>query len=48
MTNYTGLLRAKFKIMFSERMSTRHTIKSAAADIQLLTNVIAAGSIIRR
>ena len=48
MTNYTGLLRVKFKIIFSERMSTRHTVKSAAADIQLLANMIAIGSIIRR
>ena len=28
-------------------MFTQHTIKSAAADIQSLTNAIAAGSIIR-
>ena len=47
MTNYTGPLRAKFEIIFGERMSTRHTVKSAAADIQSLANAIAAGSIIR-
>jgi hypothetical protein len=29
-------------------MSTQHTIKSTAADIQSLANAIAAGSIIRR
>lgn len=48
MTNYTGPLRAKFEITFGERMSTRHTVKSPAADIQSLANAIAEGSIIRR
>ena len=48
MTNYTGPLRAKFEITFGKRMPTRHTVKSAAADIQSLANAIAAGSIIRR
>ena len=46
--NYIGPLCAKFKITFSEWMSTRHTVKSAAVDIQLLTNAIAVGFIIRR
>ena len=47
-TNYTGPLRAKFKITFGKRMSTRYTVKSAAADIQLLANAIATGFIIYR
>jgi hypothetical protein len=45
-TNYTELLYTKFEIMFGKRMSTQYTVKSAAVDIQSLTNMIAAGSII--
>ena len=48
MTNYTGLLYAKFKIIFGEQMSTQYTIKSTTADIQSLANTIAISSIIRR
>ena len=47
-TNYTGPLCTKFEIIFGERMSTQHTVKSPAADIQSLANVIAEGFIIRR
>jgi hypothetical protein len=46
-TNYTEPLHTKFEIIFGERMSTQHTVKSAAADIQSLANIITAGSIIR-
>ena len=47
-TSYTGPLREKIERAFGEWTNTSHTIKSPAADIQALADLIAHDSIVRR
>lgn len=47
-TSYTGSLREKMEHTFGEMTNTKHTIKSPAADIQALADLIADDSMVRR